>query len=395
MAYDVRVLADEDADASWELGRIAFGGPRQPPENWGRPDPARTTFGAFDSASRLVAKAVDRQQRHWFGGKLLPASGIAGVAVVPDLRGRGVIGQVIAPLLAFARDRGAVISTLFDTTPVPYRRLGWEEVGALTWWTLPTRALARVRAPEHITLRPATAADVPSIFELYETVARASSGMMDRTGPTFDTSAETMIGGLDGVTLAVDQDATPVGYASWNRGGGYDESGRLTVYDLIGLTPDATTALLGMLAGWANVAPTLELRLPEPDPAFLLAPSTGVALRSRQPWMLRIVDAPGAVAARGWPPLLDAAVDLLLDDEVCPWNSGPHRLVLSGGSGRLEPGGAATVRLSMRGFALLYAGGGGPALLRRAGLMTGGDERTDAVLQAAAAGPRPTLLDYF
>jgi hypothetical protein len=49
----------------------------------------------------------------------------------------------------------------------------------------------------------------------------------------------------------------------------------------------------------------------------------------------------------------------------------------------------------MRGFALLYAGVGGPALLRRAGLLDGGDANTDAFLQAAAAGPAPALLDYF
>ena len=29
----------------------------------------------------LVAKAVDRRQGHWFGGRLVPASGVAGVAV--------------------------------------------------------------------------------------------------------------------------------------------------------------------------------------------------------------------------------------------------------------------------------------------------------------------------
>jgi predicted acetyltransferase len=219
--------------------------------------------------------------------------------------------------------------------------------------------------------------------------------MMERTRPIFDPDAESTLSELDGLTLATDADGTLVGYAAWNRGPGYDDTARLSVFDLIGLTADATTALLGMLASWASVAPTLELRLPEPDPAHLLAPYTGSPVRSRQPWMLRIVDAPAAVSARGWPPLLDAAVDLLLDDDVCPWNSGPHRLVVSGGSGRLEPGGSGVVRLSMRGFALLYAGGGGPALLRRAGLMAGGDDQTDAILQAATAGPPPALLDYF
>lgn len=48
----------------------------------------------------------------------------------------------------------------------------------------------------------------------------------------------------------------------------------------------------------------------------------------------------------------------------------------------------------MRGLALLYAGAADPAVLRRAGLLSG-DNRSDAFLQAATAGPAPALLDSF
>jgi predicted acetyltransferase len=394
MSLDLRQLAADDALAAWELGRLAFGSAREKPEGWRLPDPHRTRWGAFDGAGRLVAMAADRHQRHWFGGRLVPASGVASVAVTPELSGRSLARQVLTRLLAEARDRGAVISTLFDTTPVPYRRLGWEEVGALTWRTMATAALGRLRPPADIDLRPATAADVLAIHALYEAVARAGNGMMDRTGPTFDPSPQVLLDSFDGVTMAIGGDGGPIGYLTWDRGRGYDADSRLTVHDLIGATPAATTALMGMLASWTSVAPTLELRLPEPDPFFLLAPSA-TQPKSRQPWMLRLVDAPAAVAARGWPPLLDASVDLRLDDDVCPWNSGTHRLVLSGGTGRLEPGGAGSVGLSMRGFALLYAGAAAPAMLRRSGLIDGGDAATDAVLLAAASGPAPALLDYF
>ena len=89
------------------------------------------------------------------------------------------------------------------------------------------------------------------------------------------------------------------------------------------------------------------------------------------------------------------AVDLLIEDETCPWNAGPHRLVIERGEGRLEPGGSGAVRLSIRGLAVVYAGACSPAVLRRAGLLEGGDERSDAFLGAASGGPPPTLLDYF
>src|SRR5215207_5860655 len=106
--------------------------------------------------------------------------------------------------------------------------------------------------------------------------------------------------------------------------------------------------------------------------------------------MLRVVDAPGAVAARGWPRHLTGEVDLELADYVCPWQQGPHRLVLAGGNARLEPGGAGTVRLTPRGLASWYAGAATPEQLRRSGFLTGGDAGTDELLRAATAGPAPT-----
>lgn len=69
--------------------------------------------------------------------------------------------------------------------------------------------------------------------------------------------------------------------------------------------------------------------------------------------MLRVLDAAGAVAARGWPRHVAGSVDLWLDDDVCPWNAGPHRLSLEGGTGRLDPGGDGSVRLTARGLAVL------------------------------------------
>jgi predicted acetyltransferase len=160
------------------------------------------------------------------------------------------------------------------------------------------------------------------------------------------------------------------------------------VSDLIGLTAPATAALLANLGTWARVAPTIVLRLPEPDPASLIASFVAATVELRRPWMLGVLDPAAAVAARGWPRHLSGSVDLRLA-------GGDHRLTLDGGAGRREPGGSGAVELSPRGLAVLYAGAAGPALLRRAGLLDGGDEETDAFLDAAGAGPAPALLDYF
>ncbi len=164
---------------------------------------------------------------------------------------------------------------------------------------------------------------------------------------------------------------------------------------MLSLTGAATGALLAFLGSWGAVTPTIALRLCEPDPLVLALPRAGLAIERQAPFMLRLSDAAAAVAARGWPAHLNGVVEIDLEDPVCPWNAGPHRLVLDASEGRLEPGGRGEVALAAGGLALLYAGGVTSALLRRAGLLTGGGEQAGRVLDAAAAGPRPAILDYF
>ena len=383
MGYDIRRLTRDDLPAAWEMTRVAFGIDGDPPPSWSGDRAGRLDWGAFDRRGRLVAKCTDRDQGHWFGGRLVPASGIAGVVVAPELRGTGLAGTILRAMLAGARERGAVITTLYRSAPGPYRSLGCEEVGAWTTTAVPASALAELRRPDGIDLRPAGPGDYPRVREIYATVARAGNGLIERSGPLYADDPD-----QDGVTLAVAPDGTVEGYASWSRDGGYEETGRVRVDDLIGLTGRATTALLANLGTWSRVAPTVLLRLPEPDPAAFVASLVGTTVERRRPWMLGVLDPAAAVAARGWPRGLAGSVDLRLD-------SGDHRLTLDRGAGRLEPGGSGAVELTARGLAVLYAGAAGPALLRRAGLLAGGDAEADAFLEAAVAGPAPALLDYF
>ena len=113
--------------------------------------------------------------------------------------------------------------------------------------------------------------------------------------------------------------------------------------------------------------------------------------------MLRIVDLAGAVEARGWPAGLAGEVMLDVDDPICPWNSGRHLLVVDHGSGRLgrAPHRPSATTVTPGGLAVLFAGGVPVSELRRAGLVEGGEQESDHLLDAAFAGPRPAILDYF
>ena len=65
--------------ALWALGSLTFGYHNEArPENWSAVSPGRVRWGAYDDVGGLLMTAVDREQGHWFGGRLVPASGVAG-----------------------------------------------------------------------------------------------------------------------------------------------------------------------------------------------------------------------------------------------------------------------------------------------------------------------------
>jgi predicted acetyltransferase len=390
---DLRLLTEADAQASTTMSAHAFG---MPPAELSAftLGPEVRRWGLLDGAV-LAAKANERSYDSMIGGRPVPTAGVAGVAVAPEYRGTGLARRMMTHLLSTARDRGAVIATLFRTAPALYRSLGFEQVAEVVYGSLPTAALRGVR-PTSTTLRRAVPADVEEVRNVYRAVAAAGSCLLTREGPAFDNGHGDLIGQFDGVTLAEDSSGV-VGYACWNRGTGYGPSAVLEVVELLATTGDGYRALLSAVEAFDAVTPTVHLRTSGDDPVHWLISGAGWAVHEIRQYMLRVIDARAAVDARGWP--VGAVVDttIELNDAVCPWNTGRYRLLIGEGSGQLLPtqdAGVATV-LDARALAVLFAGGVQVSALRRAGLVGGGDAVTDAALDAAFAGPRPAVLDYF
>jgi predicted acetyltransferase len=112
--------------------------------------------------------------------------------------------------------------------------------------------------------------------------------------------------------------------------------------------------------------------------------------------MLRLIDAPAAIATRGFPEGVVLEADLRIDDPDLPANAGDWHLSVADGSASLTPADNPdeALHLGPRGLAALYAGT--PiAALRGAGLATGGAPTTDSTLDAVFSGPTPYMLDYF
>lgn len=388
---DVRELDPGDVDAALRQNQLAFLGGAEREVSFRAEAKQGFFLGAYDGR-RLVGVAELKPYRQWFAGRDLPMTGLASVSVAPHARGRGIGRLLLNGALARMHDDGTAVSVLYPSNPGVYQALGWECAGVLASAELPTAALGGVRpvtalraSDEPVVLRPAEAGDVPAVHALYTAVARRAVGPLTRTGPIFDPQR---VLDLDGVLLA-ERAGAPVGYVSYER---RPDPG-LFVYDLVGADSAVYAALLRAVGSWQTVVQTVRIRAFDPAVLTALVP-VPVRLQWRDAWMLRLVNAETAVAGRGWPVGVTAAVDLELVDEHAPWQAGRWRMEVAEGRGRLARGGTGAVRMHVRGFSALFTGYTSTHALRAASLLEGHLDAA-APLDAVFAGPTPWMADAF
>ncbi len=131
------------------------------------------------------------------------------------------------------------------------------------------------------------------------------------------------------------------------------------------------------------------------DPLLLLLREQDWGSAAELRWMLRVLDAPAAVEARGFPSGLEVQVHLELRDSQLAENSGRFVLDVSKGRGQLAPGGSGSIELAIGDFAPLFSGWASATALARVGRLRGGTPEEWAFLDAAFAGPTPWMVDEF
>ena len=366
----VRELSADDWPQLRRLSGLAFGyTPSEEPPT----ETAATRLGVFDG-DRLVAVAVGRPYDQWWCGRVVPMCGIASVAVHPDARGRGLVRLLMA---AVVRQTSAPLSVLFPTAPGVYRPLGWEVVGTLDETTVPLSCFV-TKPPAGVTTRSAAREDLSRLHELYAERGRSGSGLLTREGPSFPTGPEGLLE-VDVVTV-VEEDGRITGWISYGRGQGYRHGGPLRVLDCVTTTPGSLSALLSGLVSWSAVVDEVRWRGSTTELALAVGrpvppPTTA------QPWMLRVLDVPAALQARGW--RHDGQASFAVDG--AGWSVEVH----DGQAHVTAVSADGLPQLGSRGLALVYAGAD-PSLLLRSGLL----DRPAPEL-AVFGGPAPEILDYF
>jgi predicted acetyltransferase len=382
-----RDLTSDDLDAAFDVRSRSFGLLSPSLRGWWD-DVQRECInehrmiGAFDG-DRLLAHAKVRSYQQFWGGRPMPMGGVAGVVVAPDARGRGVGTRLMSALAQRSLELGDLVSALYPATIPIYRALGWELAGGQHRISMPAQSLRNLGG-EDVPLRAANGSDV----EPFRKALQDRYGAQRANGPKLPSKSEATEQLTDEAMMSYVTDGGHVAYEWSNED--------LVVSYISGDTPAIARALWSVVGSGSSVVKNVVAYVAPDDPIHLLLAQEVSHETYVKRWMLRVMDVPKAVSARGFSPVVTGSAALSLQDRLLPGNSGSWQLEVSAGRAELIPSevSKASLLLGPGGFAALYAGT--PVhVLRTAGLASGGEPVGDELLDAAFAGPAPYLLEYF
>lgn len=328
------------------------------------------------------------------GGAWVPSALVTAVWVAPAARGRGAASALTAELLEELRAAGTPLSTLYPATLALYRRAGYEVAGASHRLVMDASALP-TGAPEGWTVEElggVTATDPGLLADVYDAaVAHLGALATRRVDALWHGLLRWNNGGRTSAFVARDPEGAARGSLVLDT---LHSDPVVHVRELVGLEPDAARTLLAHLAGYRGFFETIKWIGGPFDPFAALLRESPERFEI-DPAMVRLIDVPAALRARGYPAGLTAEVPLDVVDPILPANAGRLTLALDGsGAGEATRGGDGRVRAGVRGLAALYTGYATPQELALAGMLSGPPEDL-AALAAAFAGPRPWLADRF
>ncbi len=390
MRYAYRPLREPDLDVVSQILGWAFNFPPADAEPWLRRG-GLENVRVLCHGPRVVACLLLIPMGQFFGGRSVPMVGVAGVATAADVRGEGAGIQIMQDALGEMSERGVALSALYPASLALYRRLGYELAGAQYEVKVPlTSITVRDRA---LPLRPMLDADRDAVRACYEAHAAHVDGHLDR-GPyiwsrVHEPRGQTTRGFVVGEAGRVD------GYVVlYEKNGAEPLHYGLHVTDMVARTPAALRRLLTFIADHGTLVDGVVWR-GSPSDAFTHAvPTIELAVHLHHHWMLRLIDVPKALAARGYAGAVTAEVELDIADDHIASNAGRIVLRVAGGRGEVTPGGRGTVRLHARALAALFSGHASASTLAASGLLEG-PETELAKLRPLFGGSTPWMPDFF
>ncbi len=388
--------SEADLSAVARMLSLAFAGPiegtRQFIDN-AQPENIRVLRRLDAAADAPLACFVRVPMGQFFGGRRVPMTGIAGVAVPPESRGQGTALELMREALReIARD-GTPLSALYASTQTLYRQVGYEQAGHRFTIKLP---LDRIGVRDRgMSVRELTMEDQPAIESCYRTFASAFDGLLDRGPYLWRRVRKNRDDAYNG--FGVFSDAGELeGYLFMVQRRNMD-TGRhdVVLSDLAYLTARAGRRVLGLLSDFATVGDAVIFHGGPIHPLLTLMPQQRYSVEKRDYWMLRIVNLQDAIAARGYAPGVHGQVHIHVTDDLLPDNAGSWTIAVAEGRGRAERGGTGpALRIDIRALAAMYSGLYSVRQARLAGLLDASDAEL-AGMEAIFQPSTPWMIDMF
>ena len=399
MTTSWRFGTERDLDGIWDVFRIGFGAHERERQRWMHDlDPARTAL-IEGSRGEVAAAAHLRDFEQVFGARPVPLAGYSPVAVLPEHRGRGLGTAVTVAPYPDLRERGRVVAGLFPASVALYRGAGFEVGGSYVQRRLPAAHLRAIAEPASglATVRRGGVDDLPAVHALYDRIARGREGAVLRDTTWWERRLPSTLDDLQLYVVEAAESGVLAGYAAYRHGPGRDPYDYSVVVSEVVAEDDAALRSLWRVVGSSGAqAPDVTIVGPAEDPLFLLLGETEpTAVRTETRWMVRLIDAAGAVAARGWNPLVRGRVDLAIHDPHAPWNDGRWVLEIDSGSGTLTPGGAGAVEVGISALSSWWVGYADATALRAAGRISCADDAQVHLMDHLCPRADLSLADFY
>lgn len=335
----------------------------------------------------------------FFGGKSVPMMGVGAVGIAPEHRGQRVASTLMQHSIREMHKRGFPISVLYPATLPLYRSVGYEQAGVRYEVRIAAKALnfKGLDRGAELEMRRIAPRDEPQIRKCYDKKASATAGNVDRSKFLWHRSRLPRGQATLGFVVINPKTRLVEGYSRYVQKETPEAPYSLHLTDLVALTPAAGRRLLSFFADHRSMTHEIIFQGTPDDPIIKLLPERTYSARLMDHWMIRIVDVPKAIAARGFSRHVDAKIHVRVSDDLIPDNDGSFIIEVCNGKAKVRRGGRGEVRIDIRGLAALYTGHMSPTDLKVTGQIewsrTG--EGGAAALAAAFAGPAPWMPDMF
>jgi predicted acetyltransferase len=347
---------------------------------------------AVESGRRIVGTTRSIPMGHFFGGRSISAGGVSGVAVGAEARGKGVGSAMITEQLRLQRTRTPIASLYPATVPI-YRNAGYGFGGIRTFWKARLDALPQGGPLDVV---PFDDADIAEVNAAYEQLASGTNGLLQRSNEWWrkrifsDWSNRTIYRYL------VRENGSVTGWIVYALAAISGEAWRFNVdvRDLMWTTEAAGRTLLSLSSLHRSTGESMTWPGPPTEPLADLIAEDPIAVNDVFRWMLRLLDVPAAIEARGYPSLVEASVTISVRDPVFPENEGPWRIEVGGGQAKVFPAEHADATADVQTWASIWSSLHGARDAARLGGLTATAEALEA-LELIFGGPLPWLADFF